>query len=117
MQTNSILVKNSRDPLFGYTENELIELLKRKLVGRIEKAFFFGSFGTRDFGPDSDIGLLIVKTTTTPFLDRALEFQDLLSIIPSMDILVYTPEEFSGLTTDPSPGFWQGVVSTLRRVI
>jgi len=36
---------------------------------------------------------------------------------PSLDILVYTPDEFRALTSDPSPGFWSSAVSNMKRIV
>jgi len=33
-----------------------------------------------------------------------------------MDVLVYMPEEFEQLTTEPPPGFWTSVVASLRGI-
>ena len=33
---------------------------------------------------------------------------------PRMDILVYTPDEFRFLISDPSPGFWTDLARSLR---
>ncbi len=109
-----VIVRNDRDPLFGMSRERFEERLGRALAGRAAEAYFFGSYGSPDFGSDSDIDLIIVTRTDKPFVERSLDFADLLDIVPSMDILVYTPEEFRGLTADPSPGFWRSVVASLR---
>jgi uncharacterized protein len=109
-----VIVRNERDPLFGMSMQRFEERLGEALAGRATEAYFFGSYGSPDFGPDSDIDLIIVVETDKPFIQRSLDFADLLDIVPSMDILVYTPDEFRGLTEDPSPGFWQSVVASLR---
>jgi len=67
--------------------------------------------------PQSDLDLILVTPTSRPFVQRPLEFADLLDIVPRIDILVYTPEELEQLTRDPSPGFWRSVTSTWRRVV
>jgi len=113
----SILEKDMRDPLCGMQPDEFIQKLCTILRGRVESAWLFGSFGSPAFGPQSDIDLILITPTKTPFVRRGEAFFDLLDIGPRIDILVYTPEEFSKLTSKPSPGFWQSVVPTLRRVI
>ncbi|MBN1962658.1 MAG: nucleotidyltransferase domain-containing protein [Deltaproteobacteria bacterium] len=112
--TSLILQKNIRDPLYGHTAASFETALKEKLKNRVETAYFFGSYGTDAFNADSDIDLILIKQTDVSFFERAIEFLDLLDIVPCIDILVYTPEEFHRLTADPSPGFWQSVVATLR---
>lgn len=71
----------------------------------------------RSIGPDSDVDLFIIRRTETPFLERALEFYDVIDLVPAMDLLVYTPEEFRKLTEDPSPGFWKSAVTSMRRIL
>ena len=112
---DTILVRSTRDPLFGRTPGELEAALQRALSGRVNEAYFFGSFGTNVFGAESDIDIILINETDAPFLMRSREFEDLLDIHPALDILIYTPDEFERLTTDPSPGFWTSVSATLRR--
>jgi uncharacterized protein len=112
-----VIVWNTRDPLYGRTPAEFEAEVKRILQGRVEAAYIFGSFGTPEFGRDSDVDMMLVVRTDKPFLDRAMDFTDLLDIVPSMDLVVYTPEEFQRLTADPSPGFWASAVASMRRVV
>jgi uncharacterized protein len=114
---NPVIVWNTREPLHGRTPSEFEAEVRRVLAGRVEAAYVFGSYGTPEFGPDSDIDMMLVVDTALPFLDRAMEFGDLLDIVPSMDLLVYTQEEFERLTSDPSPGFWASVTASLRRLV
>ena len=79
-------------------------------------AYVFGSYGTPEFGPDSDVDLILVARTEAPFVERALEYPELFDLVPDLDLLVYTPEEFEALTAEPSPGFWTSVVASLRRL-
>jgi predicted nucleotidyltransferase len=115
--TSTILERNERDPLYGKTPAQLEQALRAALAGRVESAWFFGSYGTPRFGSDSDVDLMLVARTTLPFPERPHAFADLLDLVPRMDILVYTPEEFERLTTDPSPGFWRSVTQSLRRLV
>ncbi|HUW41414.1 MAG TPA: nucleotidyltransferase domain-containing protein [Rectinemataceae bacterium] len=113
----SVIVWNTRDPLGGRSPEEFEAEVRRLLQGRVLAAYLFGSYGTEDFGRDSDIDLILIAETGKPFVERALDFSDLIDLVPDMDLLVYTPEEFSALTIDPSPGFWTSVVASLRRII
>lgn len=114
---NKVLIKDTRDPLHGYTREQLIQLFKEKLKDRVCEAYFFGSFATNSMHSQSDIDIMLVKQTNTPFVERAFEFADLLDIISTLDILVYTPEEFLKLTTNPTIGFWSDVTKTLKKII
>jgi predicted nucleotidyltransferase len=115
-EREAVIVRNDRDPLFGMSREGFEARLREAVAGRALEAYIFGSYSTEAFGPDSDIDLIIVVRTDKAFVDRASEYYDLLDIIPSMDILVYTPEEFHDLTEDPTPGFWQSAVASLRKL-
>ena len=117
MSEGDILVRYEIDPLHGKTEDEIREELQRILASRVLEAYFFGSFATPRFTKFSDIDLILVCETDEAFIRRPLLFSDLLDVIPNLDILVYTPEEFHRLTEDPSPGFWRTVSSEMVRFI
>lgn len=113
----SILVVNARDPLFGMNRQEVLEYLRCGLRGRALEAYVYGSFARRRMGPESDVDCIVVAATDLPFPVRGSLFDDLRDRLPSLEILVYTPEEFAGLTADPSPGFWRSVTRDLERVL
>ncbi len=115
--TSGILVWNTRDPLRGLTPDQFEAALRKKLQGRVTQAWLFGSWGSQDFGRDSDVDLLLVVQTEKPFLERARDFFDVMDLALEMDLLVYTPEEFRSLTDPPSPGFWTSVVASMKRVV
>lgn len=112
-----IIIWNTRDPLGGKTRENFERELRENLAGRVREAWIFGSYCTDKFGRDSDVDLFLVVETDKQFLDRALDFSDILDLIPSMDLLVYTPHEFRELTGDPSPGFWSSAVASMRRIL
>lgn len=112
-----ILIRSNRDPLFGLTREEALEHIRSSLRGRVRRAYLYGSFARGDSGPDSDIDCMVVAETELPFPERGRLFDDLRDRLPSLEILVYTPEEFARLTADPSPGFWESVARELVRVV
>ncbi len=112
-----VIVWNTRDPLRGRTPQAFEAEVRRLLAGRVEAAYIFGSYGTPEFGRDSDIDMMLVVRTDKPFLDRALDYPELYDLAAALDLLVYTPEEFASLTEDPSPGFWTSVVASLKRIM
>lgn len=114
---SAVLEWSARDPLRGKQPAEFENALKEKLHGRVEQAWLFGSWGTRSFGPDSDIDLLLVVQTKKPFFERARDFDDIMDLALEMDLLVYTPEEFRTLTAQPLQGFWASVVASMKRII
>lgn len=87
------------------------------LGNRVEKAYIFGSFARENAKEHSDLDVILIKDTKHSFLERSEEFLDLHDIWSSVDIIVYTNQEFSKLTTDPSPGFWSSVTSELEEII
>ena len=115
--TTGILVWNTRDPLRGLSSDQFESALRKKLQGRVDQAWLFGSWGSKDFGRDSDVDLLLVVQTEKPFLERARDFFDVMDLALEMDLLVYTPKEFGSLTEKPSPGFWSSVVAPMKRVV
>lgn len=114
---DGILVRSTRDPLAGRSADEFLELLVTALRGRVDQAWIFGSFGTPEFGSESDIDLILVVDTDKPFLERARDYFDIMDLALAMDLLVYTQEEFKRLTTNPSAGFWSSVASSMRRML
>ena len=55
----SILERDARNPLFGWEPRAFVDELNRRLRGRAEAAYIFGSFGTPSFGRDSDVEMAI----------------------------------------------------------
>lgn len=98
------------------SEAEVERYLAAELAGRAQAAYLFGSWRSERFDRHSDIDLIVVAESELPFVERGIEFADLRTRLPALEILVYTPEEFAQLTTDPSPGFWRSVVASLHQV-
>ena len=117
MPDKGIIVWNTRDPLGGMTRETFEAEFRRILEGRVLEAWIFGSYDSPAFGRDSDIDVFLVIDTTKPFVERALDFDELRDLVPDMDIFVYRPEEFRKLTGDPSPGFWRSAVASMRRML
>ena len=114
---SDILFRSARDPLFGFSREEFLDYIRRTLEGRVKAAFSYGSYAREEMRGDSDIDLIVVTETDLPYPVRGRLFDDLRSRVPSLEILVYTPEEFASLTEDPSPGFWTSVVKEMARVV
>ncbi len=114
---SNILIKTDIDPLCGMSATEVLEKLKKKLTGKVEKAYYFGSFNSPSFNKYSDIDLILISDTDTVFIKRAMTYLYILDIVPNIDILVYTQTEFDKLISDPSSGFWKNVVKSLVQFI
>jgi predicted nucleotidyltransferase len=106
-----------RDPYYGLGAAGMEAALRERLRGRVEAAWFFGSHAAGAVKPDSDIDLILVAATDLPFTRRAAGFDDLYELVPALDLLVYTPEEFRALTEEPTAGFWTSVAATLKRLL
>lgn len=110
---SDIIVYNNRDPLAGYTRESFFKALKEKLEGRVVAGYVFGSLATNKLHAESDVDVMLIARTDLPFLDQYKEFSD---ILPEMDLLIYTPEEWNRLTTNPSPGFWRTVTNEMIKI-
>jgi predicted nucleotidyltransferase len=76
----------------------------------------FGSAGSGAYTDESDVDIIVIKETGTPFIERAREFDDIWDLAPAVDLLVYTPAEFEKLLEE-NIGFWKSVKETLVRVV
>lgn len=90
--------------------------LAQCLNGRVEAAYVFGSYGTPDFRPGSDVDLILVVETDLPFVERPRMFEDLYQLYPRLDLLVYRAEELDRLLSEPV-GFWASVKGSLRPLL
>ena len=114
---HEILVSYDRNPLRGYEPKAFVQKIASILEERVVEAYLFGSFNSDKFSRHSDVDLFIITDTKVPFVERPLLFDHLLDLFPSLDILVYTPDEFKALTSDPSPGFWSSAVANMKRIV
>jgi predicted nucleotidyltransferase len=81
-----------------------------------ERIYVFGSVARGEADELSDIDLVIIKETDRPFLERLREVARLLPPdIGGVDILVYSPEEFSAMLADGN-AFAETVVDEGRLV-
>ncbi|MEQ1664293.1 MAG: nucleotidyltransferase domain-containing protein, partial [Bdellovibrionales bacterium] len=90
-----IIWPNPKSDLTRMDREKILALLVQKIHGRVEAAYLFGSYANQTHRHDSDIDIVLIKETDIAFTKRNLEFSDLLDIYTNMDILVYTPDEFS----------------------
>ena len=71
------------------------KLLKALIPYQPEKICLIGSWARGEQDELSDIDVIIIKKTMTPFLSRLMEVAKLLPPgIGAVDVLVYTPEEY-----------------------
>lgn len=69
------------------------------------KAILFGSYSRGDADEFSDVDLIIIADSRRPFLERGKDYMDLWKVSPikAMDVLIYTPEEFTKMQTEGNP--------------
>ena len=74
------------------------------VAGGARRAVLFGSYGRGDADEYSDIDLVIIKETQTPFLERYKEFPGLFDAVrKALEVLVYTPDEFDAMRDRGNP--------------
>ncbi|HEV8130802.1 MAG TPA: nucleotidyltransferase domain-containing protein [Acidobacteriota bacterium] len=77
---------------------EIEDLLQALRAYEPERVYLFGSAARGEADELSDLDVVIIKSTTSPFLTRLREISQLLPpSIGAVDILVYTPEEFAAM--------------------
>ena len=78
-----------------FSQSDIILFLKKKLLKRdIKSCYLFGSLAFNDTTPWSDVDILIIAENEKPFIERPLDYQELFDLGVSLDIIVYTPDEF-----------------------
>lgn len=65
-----------------------------------EKVILYGSVAAGFSGKDSDLDLVIIKKTNQRFYDRIGDVLRLVRPRESLDVLVYTPEEYSRMSRE-----------------
>ena len=115
----SLIIWDLREPLDGMSPEEITIKLRSVLSGRCTAVYLFGSVARGDFSSDSDIDIMIIKNTDKQFLERAEEFFDILKLFPSLEVhmYVYTEDEFSKLTSQPTAGFWSNVCKEMIKIM
>lgn len=68
-----------------------------------EKITLIGSVARGDFDEYSDIDLILIKKTNQRFVQRLVEAGSLIPLDLSVDIFVYTPEEFQVMVENENP--------------
>jgi predicted nucleotidyltransferase len=75
-----------------------------------EKIILFGSLAKAEVGEWSDLDLVIIKDTSTPFFQRLKEVALLCRPSVGTDFLVYTPDEFEQMLAENNPFILEEVV-------
>jgi predicted nucleotidyltransferase len=81
-----------------------------------EQVYLFGSAARDEADEWSDLDVVVIRKTTTPFLGRLSEIARLLPPeVGAVDVLVYTPEEFAGMRHDGN-AFAEMIVEEARLI-
>lgn len=83
-----------------------IDELKRRLapyLKRARKAIVFGSVARGNADEFSDLDLVVVADTSRPFLERYVDYEGIYDVWPRLDLLVYTPAEFTEMEREGRP--------------
>jgi predicted nucleotidyltransferase len=79
-------------------QKKVRQLVKYILPYQPDRLYLFGSWARGEEDELSDLDLVIIKQTDTPFLERLREVAHLLPAdMGGVDILVYTPKEFTAM--------------------
>lgn len=77
-------------------KKKIRQLIDSLLPYEPERLYLFGSWARREEDELSDLDLVVIKETRSPFFDRLKKVSKLLPPrIGGLDILVYTPKEFA----------------------
>jgi predicted nucleotidyltransferase len=77
-------------------KKKIRKLLNCLLPYQPERLYLFGSWARGEEDELSDMDLVVIKSTPSPFFARLQEVSDFIPPeVGGLDILVYTPEEFA----------------------
>jgi predicted nucleotidyltransferase len=83
---------------FATRVDQLVEALRPY---EPERVYLFGSWAREEADELSDLDIVVIKRTTSPFFDRLREVAGLLpASTGGVDVLVYTPEEFAAMQAE-----------------
>lgn len=102
-------LESSRPPrsVLDEDRSDLLERLASIFRKKSAEALYLvGSYARGKANAWSDLDLIAVLETDTPFPDRPRLFEELDTLGFPVDLLVYTPEEFARMEANPT-GFWR----------
>lgn len=101
-------VRSSTSRVLKWPDRAAVDAAVRALARRLAAAHpelsrfgYFGSYARDNWGVGSDVDLVaIVRSSTRPFAERALEF-DLSGLPVPADLIVYQDDEWARLSAEP----------------
>jgi len=97
LRSNHSLVANRRRMLQRELDRWLPLLIEHL---KPEQILLFGSLVDKHLGEWSDIDLVIIQQTKLPFYQRIKQVLKLIRPTVGVDLLIYTPDEFSNLSKE-----------------
>ncbi len=96
-------IELNKGHLAEFEEEVLSEVVARMVdVGKPLTIILFGSRARGDAKPDSDYDFLVIEDSELPRYRRAAKYRRALTgLLPSKDILVWTPDETAEWSTVP----------------
>ena len=83
------------------------QILQEILTAKgVREAYLFGSFAEGKCTAWSDLDIVIIQESEKPFIERPFDFQEIQDLGFPVDILVYTPQEFTKMRSSEMP-FWR----------
>jgi predicted nucleotidyltransferase len=84
--------------------DELAKRIRAYLEGtNVQRAVVFGSFACGGADEASDLDLVLIESTSRPFVERGLAHLALFRLGVGVDLLVYTPQEYARLKREGNP--------------
>lgn len=114
--------KDAIDPLMTSRKQLLLTELNRILPilaadPAVSRVFLFGSLVKEQAASDwSDLDLCVIQSTSLRFLDRSAHWLRKLQPACGLDLLVYTPEEFTAFQSD-AHSFFSREIQPKSRVL
>lgn len=99
-----------------WRKESLLADLSKRLKGRVEQAFLFGSHARGVATEDSDIDLVLVANSSQPRPERFRDFMDLIDQYVTIDLIIYSPREFEQLSKEPT-SFFEHARSTWVQIV
>jgi predicted nucleotidyltransferase len=85
--------------------------IKTKLMSKlpetqVERVILFGSYATGQSDIFSDVDLVFIAETNRPFIDRFRDYEWIFEMFPAVELLIYTPKEYTRLSQHPTGVFY-----------
>ncbi len=95
------MIQKNTVPTIELIRELLLPFLSRSAA---KKVVVFGSYAREEADEYSDLDLIIVAETETPFLERFRDYTGIFDIwLKGLDMLIYTPDELERMQEEENP--------------